>query len=139
MIFKLGGIPAPDYDDAVWLDHVRAGELFNHAVTNARLTSYFDNATGVLSTRCPGSLYSDDGYGLDYIVPGDEPDTEADRIAYCVLFHAMKARDSVIEELRDAMRRLASSSAHHELADQSTKEGQNHVEGRQRPRTVAAE
>ena len=134
LIVTPGGLPAPDERaDEVWYDHVRAGEFFNCVVANARMSSYFERAvSGVVGALGASSQPADEGvYDLDYIVPGDEPEAEADRFAYWLLFQSMKAREETVAELRRAVRRYQSNSFRPVIAGKGTNEEQGHVERRQ--------
>lgn len=143
-IVKLGRPPAPDGREVeVWLDHVRAGELFNQVVAKARLASYFESAVRDVLSTPTGSIAMCTGegeYSLDYIVPGEEPEAKTDRLAYWWLFQTMKTRDKTIEELRRALRQLESSSWRPGvIADQNSEKEPNHVEQQREPTIVASQ
>ena len=124
---KLGWASLPvltDHDDQAWLDHVRVGELFNRAVANAHLSAYYNSAIRALGQEWarPGHGLLDRGseYDIDYVLPGDVPDSEADRIAYWWLFQAVKAEDDLVDEVSRALERLAPRSAKRDLAGRRT-------------------
>ena len=128
--FGLGGLPDfGEPDDEVWLDQIRASEIFNHAVANARLNSYFESAvSGVLMGHGSFALNSGEAYDFGYILPGDEPEEEADQLAYRYVYSTMKARDELIDDLRRVIQRFVSVHARQALADEGTEETQ-HVQG----------
>ena len=131
LLVKLGGLPAQnEREDEAWFDHVRAGEFFNRAVANARLASYFESAVSDVfpATRTFALRANETVYDLDYIVPGDVPEAEADRLAYWLLFQSMKAQDETVEEVRRAVRRFESNSWRHVIADQNNEKEPSHVE-----------
>ena len=72
-----------EVDDELWADQLMTTEMFNRAVANAHVRSYFERAMRIVPAphhydEC--LLEPDELYGLDYILPGDVPDTEAGRL-----------------------------------------------------------
>ena len=128
--------------DAVVLpDHGIVGELFNCVVANARMSSYFERAvSGVVGALDASSQPAEEGVcDLDYIVPGDEPAAEADRLAYWLLFQSMKAREETVAALRRAVRRYQSNSVRPVIACKGTNEEAGHVERGQGSVAVVAQ
>ena len=93
--------PRPGSEDVIhgywpasdqWEVHVRAGELFNEAVSRAHLNAYLDEAAHhVIGTE---SLLSA-GVDIDYVMLGDEPEDAASRVFYRRLFdHVMREDDA---------------------------------------------
>ena len=142
LMVKQGGLPAPDErSNEEWFDHVRAGELFNHLVENARMSNYFQRAlAGAVETRDADALVTGERlYDFDYIVPGDEPEEEADRLAYWLLFSSMKAREGTIAELRRAVQRHQSQRLRRMIAAEGNNEEQGHAGRRQGSVAVASQ
>ena len=75
----------PASDD--WDVHVRAGELYNEAVSRAHLNAYLDKA----AHRVIGTEHDFVAGGeLDYTMLGDEPQDAASRVMYHRLFDKAK-------------------------------------------------
>ena len=79
----------PASDD--WDVHVRAGELYNEAVSRAHLNAYLDEA----AHRAIGTEHDFSAAGdLDYTMLGDEPQDAASRVMYRRLFDKALKEDN---------------------------------------------
>ena len=138
-IIGLGGLPSPEYDDDTWFYHVKTGEIFNQAVTNARMTAYFRNAIGTFIQPSTINPYIGGGCDFDYVVPGQLPENDADKATYDFLFRKIKSRDQTIRRLRRIFEGFASSSEGSVVGEESIEGKLDHVKGRRRPVSIAAE
>ena len=95
-------------EDMPW--HVMAGTVFNRAVAYESMSSYFDRTISKLSAD-PWSFPQEgqeQQLDLDYIVPGELPDTDRGRAAYLMVYTMIRDYYASIEEMRQAIERTSS-------------------------------
>lgn len=79
--FHVRNLRPSEQDIDSWFEHLKAGETFNNAIANARISSYFNEAIAELGFESDLHAFGI-GHNYNYIVPGWVPVEEADRIVY---------------------------------------------------------
>ena len=83
--FRLRDPEPSEQDLETWLSHVNAGVAFNNAVMNARLSSYFAEASRDLEMQ-PIDLHVGEGHDFNYIVPGKLPEGDVENAIYTSIY-----------------------------------------------------
>ena len=121
-------------DDLAWMDHVNAGLAFNRAASWVNIGSCFRNAAKLVFPHTTAgevrAFQIGEGDMVGYVIPGDEPDNEADLLAYRFLMDETRQQRELQRELREYGRAFAvwsENKVYEKVGTETAKKAERHA------------